>query len=113
MLDYCHIQGLTAIAESDLIPAVSTNRMNPTNRQPFWVEKMRATEPGPASASCAISGSGKRGCACIAASTRRAKRPSIRGSTTTPPDYDSAPVMAFSCHLERPAVPKCASRIPC
>ena len=37
------------------------------------------------SASCAISGSGKRGCACIPAPTRRAKRPSIRGSTTPSP----------------------------
>ena len=37
------------------------------------------------SASCAISGSGKRGSACIPAPTRRAKRPSIRGSTTPSP----------------------------
>ncbi len=36
-------------------------------------------------ASCAISGSGKTGCACIPAPTRRAKRPSIRGSTTPSP----------------------------
>ncbi len=34
---------------------------------------------------CAISGSGKRGCACIPAPTRRAKRPSVRGSTIPSP----------------------------
>jgi hypothetical protein len=37
------------------------------------------------SVSCAISGSGKRGCTCIPAPTRLAKRPSIRGSTTPSP----------------------------
>jgi hypothetical protein len=47
------------------------------------------------SESCAISGSGKRGCACIAALTRRAKRPSIRGPTTRCSDYDTEPIVAF------------------
>jgi hypothetical protein len=48
------------------------------------------------SVSCAISGSGKRGCACIAA-------PYPPGETTLDPwlddplgDYDTEPVVAFS-----------------
>jgi hypothetical protein len=64
------------------------------------------------SASCAISGSGKRECACIPAPTRRAKRPSIRGSTTP------SPTTTPNCrgvlrHLKGPAAPECASRTPC
>ena len=37
----------------------------------------------------------QEGGACIPAPTLRAKRPSIRGSTTLP-DYDTEPVVAFS-----------------
>jgi hypothetical protein len=47
------------------------------------------------SASCAISGSEKKGCACIPAPTRQAKRFSIWLDTPFP-DYDTEPVMAFS-----------------
>ena len=38
----------------------------------------------------------QEGCACIPAPTRRAKRPSIRGSSDPFPDYDTEPVVAFS-----------------
>ena len=60
----------------------------------------------------AISGSGKRGCACIAAPTRRAKRPSIRGSTTLPRLRHRAGRGVLR-HLKRPAAPESASRTPC
>ena len=45
---------------------------------------------------CAILGFGKRGCACIPAPTRRAKRLSIRCSTTPFLYFDTESVMAFS-----------------
>jgi hypothetical protein len=38
--------------------------------------------------------------------TRRAKRPSIRGSTTPFPDYDTEPVVAFQDY-------RCPSRLIC
>ena len=56
--------------------------------------------------------SGKRGCACIPAPTRRAKRPPIRGSTTPSPNYDTEPVVAFP-PPKRPVAPKCASLTAC
>ena len=62
-------------------------------------------------ASCAISGSGKRGCACIPAPTRRAKRPSIRGSTTLP-RLRHRTGHGVLRHLKRPAAHECASRTP-
>ena len=64
------------------------------------------------SASCAISGSGKRGGACIPAPTRRAKRPSIRGSTT-PPRLRHRTGRCVPRQLKRSAAPECASRTPC
>ena len=72
-----HRRGYTSVVEGQCIVSLIERRMS-------------------SSASCAISGSGKRGCACIPAPIRRAKRPSIRGSTTPFPDYDPKPVMAFS-----------------
>ena len=57
---------------------------------------------------CAISGSGKRGCACIAAPTRRAKRPSIRGSTTPSPTTRPNRSWRSICRAIRSDRPGCA-----
>ena len=48
----------------------------------------------------------QEGSARIPAPTRRAKRPSIRGSTTRFPDYDTEPVVAFRDY-------RCPSRLIC
>ena len=53
-----------------------------------------------------------RGGALIPASTRRAKRSSIRGSTTPFPDYNNRTGDGVLRHLKRPAAPECASRTP-
>ena len=54
----------------------------------------------------------QEGGACIPAPTRRAKRPSIRGSTT--PSPTTTPNRSWrSPPAERPAAPECVSRTPC
>ena len=64
------------------------------------------------SASCAISGSGKRGCACIAAPT--AGRTDPRSVARRPlPRLRHRTGHGVLRHLKRPAAPECASRTPC
>jgi hypothetical protein len=53
----------------------------------------------------------QEGCACIAALTRQAERPSIRGSTTPSPTTTRTGHGILG-HLKRPAAPKCAPRTP-
>ena len=72
----------------------------------------QSTRRSSSSASCAISGSGKRGCACIAAPTRRAKRSSTVAQR--PPSPTTTPNRSWrSPPPERSGSAKCAFRTPC
>ena len=85
---------LAAICDLDLEAARQTSAAGGIPSAYADVGEMLAREKP--DASCAISGSGKRGCACIPAPTRRAKTTLDPWLDDPFPDYDTEPIVAFS-----------------